>query len=154
MLNIQIESFVPADLDQRFRGALENKFFALSEQLYRKVIENVSGTVLQQRSGELARSIWRDVDIVGDTLTASVAVRPETPKALALEFGGSKSYAIYPSKARVLHFFWDKVGAWVYLTGVSHPPSREFAYLRKALAELEPIVVSEMRDTAREVLGG
>lgn len=154
MLLFSIESSVPANLDSLFRAALEAKFTELSHRLYQKVIENLSGRVLKKESGQLAASIREEVDVSGDVMMAIVGPEPQTPKAWALEYGGSKNYAIFPSKANVLRFYWDKVGSVVFLPYVDHPPSKEYAYLRTALAEMEPIAAAEMRETAEQVLGG
>lgn len=154
MFVITFESNVPSDLAQEFRSALEVKFTQLAKQLYDKVMENVSGKILEQRTGELAGSIRQLTDISGDFMTTILGPVPETPKAFALEYGGSEFYPIFPSKAKVLHFFWSKIGQEVWLPSVNHPPSREFAYMRSALAELEGAATEEMRETAARVLGG
>lgn len=154
MIYISLESSVPEDLAQEFRSALEAKFGALAQRLYDKVIENLSGKVLAEKSGELKASIQQLTDVAGDPMTAIVGPEPASAKAWALEYGGRGDYPIFPTKAKVLSFFWDKVGQQVWFPAVNHPPSKEFAYLRSALAEVEATAVEEMRETAAEVLGG
>ena len=140
------------NLESDFRHAVETKFNELGEMLYQKVIENLSGKVLQQKSGQLAGSIRKEVDTGSDTLIAIVGPEPQSPKAWALEKGGSKNYAIFPIRANALHFYWDKVGREVWLPYVDHPPSKEFGYLAKALAEMYEIAPEEMAEAINRAL--
>jgi hypothetical protein len=142
------------NLEPDFKLAVETKFNELAEQLYQKVMENLSGKILQRRSGQLARSIVKEVDTGGDTLIAIVGPEPASPKAWALEKGGEKNYAIFPTKAMALHFYWEKIGREVWLPYVDHPPSREFGYLSRALAEMYDTAPEEMAAAIERALGG
>lgn len=147
MLSIKLEGQYRIDsLGRRLKAATERKMVELTDVMYAKVMENVSGKILQKKSGELAASIRKHVDISGEPLIGEVYVDPVTPKAMALERGGDRFYPIVPTKATVLKFYWEKLGRTVYLHYVNHPPSKEFAYLAIALAEMEEEVPAGFRD--------
>jgi hypothetical protein len=141
-------------LDDAIVNAVGNKMVALTQELYNKVIENLSGKILQQKSGQLVSSVHQFVDQVADPMTGSVYIEPASPKAWALEHGGERSYLISPSKAQVLKFFWDKAGQTVFFPSVTHPPSREFAYLRTALEEMQPNFAAGFQQVIQDVLDG
>jgi hypothetical protein len=142
------------NLEADFKLAVETKFHELAEQLYQKVMANLSGKILQRQSGQLAGSIRKEVDTGGDTLIAIVGPEVESPKAWALEKGGEKYYAIVPVKAKALHFYWTKIGQEVWLPYVDHPPSKEFGYLARALAEMYEIAPEEMALAIERALSG
>ena len=154
MIYITLESNVPSDLDSRFRIALEQKFSQLSQMLYDKVIENLSGKILRQKTGQLLESIRQETDVGSDPMMTIIGPEPATPKAWALEEGGTKSYIIVPVRAGALHFYWEKIGQEVWFPAVNHPPSQKFGYLSNALAEMHEPFVEGMRETAQEALGG
>ena len=141
-------------MDEAIIIAVTKKLADLTIQMYQKVMENVSGKILQKQSGQLASSINLNFGFDGNTRIGEVFVEPASPKAWALEKGGEKSYIITPVKAQVLHFFWTKIGQEVWLKSVDHPPSREFAYLRLALEEMQDIVPTGMREAIQGVLDG
>lgn len=123
-------------LPEEIRDVMREKIIDQTFAVYKKVIENVEGKILQQKSGQLAQSIKIKTGQQGNDYVGEVYVDPATPKAYALEYGGKDYYAIYPVNKTWLHFFWEKIGMWVYLDYVNHPPSKEYAYLRQALEEV------------------
>lgn len=153
MITLDIQATVPTDLAGPFHEALQKKFELLANQLYDKVIENVSGKILKIKTGELASSIRKEVDLSGPTMIVLVGPESESPKALALEKGGEADYMIVPSKARALAFFWEKIGEHVVFDYVNHPPSKAFHYLRDALEQMEGVAAEEMSVAVREVGG-
>jgi len=126
---------LPEDTKEAIRGAVHES----ATMLYVKVIENLSGKILESKSGFLKGSIEVDIDTSGNPMVAFVGPKPASPKAWALEYGGKSSYEILPTKASVLHFFKES-GEEVFTRYVEHPPSKEFAYLRSALREMEPAI--------------
>lgn len=126
-------------LPPALRERMNSELVSMTELLYAKVMENLGGKILQQRTGQLSGSIVVRIETETDVATGFVGPEPQTPKALALELGGKGFYDIVPTKARALHFF-AKSGEEVYTKYVNHPPSKEYRYLREALAELEPTV--------------
>ena len=91
-------------LDEKIRLAVANKLTELTQVLENKVIENVSGKILQKQTGQLAGSIRKEVDDASEPMVGIVFPEPASPKAWALEKGGEKEYAFGPTKASVLHF--------------------------------------------------
>lgn len=141
------------NMDERLKLAIAAKLTQLTRMLYEKVIDNLSGKILQKQSGELMSSIKQSTDIVGDHMTGRVFVDPPSAKAYALEFGGKSFYPIDPVKARVLHWI-SKEGESVFRMHVDHPPSKEFAYLRTALEEMKELVPEGFNDAITSVFAG
>ena len=140
-----------ADLEPKIREAVEKKMKALTDQMYQKVQENVSGKVLQKRTGALARAIAKSVSTDGNVTTGTVYVQPAGPKEFALEMGGTRSYAIYPVKRNFLA--WEDGGDLVFVSKVlNHPPSKAFRYLQLALEEMTEIVPAELGEAVESAL--
>lgn len=140
-------------LEEKIRQAVGDKLKELTRQLYDKVIENVSGRILQKQSGELLASIQKQMFLTGEVMEGTVFVEPETPKAWALEKGGVRAYDIYPTKATMLHWI-SKDGKHRFAKHVLHPPSAEFAYLRTALEEMAPIIPEEFTRAISDAIAG
>lgn len=155
MLEISLEGTTRLDsIGRRLRVATERKMIELTAIMYEKVIENLSGKILQKRSGQLASSIRMENDVNGDFYVGSVYPSPADDKAYVLEKGGKGYYPIpTSSKGQILHFF-TKTGEEVFTKSVNHPPSREFAYMRTALEEVMPMVPKGFHDYIQGVLDG
>ena len=154
MLEISLEGTTRLDsIGRRLRVATEKKMIELTGLMYEKVIENLSGKILNKQSGQLVSSVHQENSANGDFYLGSVYISPITEKALALEKGGKGYYPIIATKASVLHFF-TKNGAEVFTKSVNHPPSREFAYMRTALEEMSPLVPRGFQEYIQGVLDG
>jgi hypothetical protein len=140
-------------LDQAIVAAVHRKMTELATLMHEKVIENLSGKILQKQTGQLLSSVHQRVDLNGDVMSASVFVEPESPKAWALEKGGERYYAILPVKARVLAWI-DKGGEKVFRPSVHHPPSRAFRYLGEAFDEVRPMAPEMFQEVIQDVLDG
>lgn len=155
MLEISLQATHLDDLDERMKRAISRKMTQLTNLMYQKVIDNLSGKILQTKSGQLVGSVYKQRDrMSGGVITGHVGIEPETPKAWALEKGGRDFYPITPKSASVLKFYWDKVGETVYLHYVNHPPSRQFGYLSDALEEMRPEVPSRFSDLVAMINAG
>lgn len=155
MLEIRIEAFPRLDsLGRRLRVATERKTVEVTHIVYAKVLENLSGKILQKKTGELYSSIRQQVDITSDLIVGEVMVDPTTPKALALEYGGKSEYVIEPVKSTILKFFWEKKNETVYLHSVNHPPSKEFAYMRLAAEETMALIPDKYLEAMNTVIAG
>lgn len=143
------------DLDEEVKRAIIVKLTELTDILYNKVVGNLSGKILQKQSGQLLSSVQQEVTSTsgGDTWIGRVFIEPETPKALALEYGGKGYYTIVPTKANLLRFL-GKDGSMVFAKSVHHPPAQAYAYLRNALAEMEPLVPEIFREGIQAALDG
>lgn len=155
MLNIKVDYDGRLDdMDVRIWAAVVAKVTNLTQQMYEQVLENLSGKILQVKSGQLLGSIRQTVDAASDTVTGVVGPEPSTPKAAALELGGNRSYTILPTKGTVLKFYWDKMGSTVFFPSVNHPPSKEYAYLRTVMEEMSGIAPEEVRLAMQSVIDG
>lgn len=154
MLEVSLEGATRLDsLGRKLRAATEKKMQALTEALYEKVILNVSGKILQTKSGQLKESIHKFYYATGDQYLGSVYVEPVTPKALALEKGGTRNYIISPVKAQVLRFI-AKDGSVQFRHSVNHPPSKAFGYLSEALMEVQAMIPATFADYIQTALNG
>jgi len=155
-LEIGFEGVTRLDkLGRRLRVATEKQMTRLEGLLYDKVMENVSGKILQKKTGALAASIRQSLDLTGELMTAEVYVAsgPGDIKALTLEFGGKGYYLITPVKAQILRFY-GKDNRLVFTPSVYHPPSKAFRYLAEALEEVAPQIPSGFAEYIQPVLYG
>ncbi|HVH81897.1 MAG TPA: phage virion morphogenesis protein [Stellaceae bacterium] len=111
---------------ERFGGVLRDR-----------VERNLSGQVLQQRSGRLAGSIAVAVERAGPGVTAKVS--SDSPYAAIHEYGGViPARTVLPQSARALAFPWrgrQRFFKRVQLPAVTMP---ERSFMRSALAETMP----------------
>ena len=123
---------LPQDLAARLAGIVAT----LAQRLYDRVEDNLSGAVLQHRSGRLASSIVQQVD----GLSASVGFDPAAvPYGAAQEFGADlRAHLIAVKNARALSFV--VAGRRVFAKHVMFPGAHlpERSFLRSALADLAP----------------
>jgi hypothetical protein len=141
------------DLDGRLTAALAAKTEKLTEVVYTKVRENLSGKILQTKSGQLLGSVQTKTDTAAFPMTGDVFMDPATPKAGALEHGGRGDYPIVATKATVLAYIAEG-GAKRFAKRVTHPPSKAFGYLRSVFEEMQTTVADEYRSTIEEVING
>lgn len=92
---------------KKINGNLIDKVNELTDLLYSKVIANLSGEVLQRRSGRLINSVekmeastFRD-NMVGGYVTQDLR---KAPYGSVHEKGGQKTYTIQPSNKEFLFF--------------------------------------------------
>jgi phage gpG-like protein len=135
-----------AAMPDRVRQALSNKANVLAVALEAKVQQKLSGTVLNARSGALARSIIATVDESAADVAVRMGTSGDVKYAAIHEFGGTiPPHQIVPNKAKALAFAIggkQVFAARVNLPAVTMP---ERSYLRASLAE--------MADEIREGLG-
>jgi hypothetical protein len=139
------------DLPGEVRAAVEVKFAELMDELYQKVLENLSGKILQVKSGRLRESIMKEIDTKSDPMYGIIAPDPEDGKARALELGGQGYYPILGKP--YLAFPWEEQGRDVVVQSVSHPPSRRFAYMSSAYDEMEEIFAEKLLEAIGKGLG-
>jgi len=140
---------LPRTLAERLSQEVEG----LGGVLRDRVERNLSGAVLQQRSGRLAGSVAVDVERVG--LGAHLSVSSDAPYAAIHEYGGTiPAHAILPQSARALAFPWrgqQRFFKRVQLPAVTMP---ERSFMRSALAETEPEIHAAIAAAALEVVQG
>ncbi len=130
-------------------AALHDRAAALQQRLLDKVEANLSGDVLQARSGGLKASIVADFTADADGVTASVASTGVAYAAIQ-EYGGiTAPHDIVPVKTRALAF------AGGFAARVHHPgsaiPAR--APLGGALEALREDIAGGLKDAVRAALG-
>jgi phage gpG-like protein len=139
-------------MPQRLRAALSDKANVLAAELIDKIQQKLSGTVLNMRSGALARSI---VATASDTsTTVSVRIATTDVKYAAIhEFGGTiPPHQIVPDKAKALAFAIGAkqvFAARVNLPAVTMP---ERSYMRSSLAEMADEITDELSDAVAEAM--
>jgi phage gpG-like protein len=134
-------------MPRRLASALAQEASRLGEELRAAVERNLSGGVLQQRSGRLASSIAMSVALSGGAVRATLG--SDVPYAAIHEYGGViPAHQILPKSARALAFPWQGRGR--LFRRVEMPPVRmpERSFLRSALAEMEPEIRAAMADAA------
>ena len=102
-------------------AALRDRAAALQAQLLARVEANLSGDVLQTRSGALKASVVASLAVDGDAVEASLG--SDLPYAAIQEHGGTTpAHDIVPVKAQALAF--AGAGGTVFARRVHHPGSR------------------------------
>lgn len=127
-------------LSNRIRSKWNQKLEEVAHLLKEKVLQNLDGKILHKRSGQLYESIHEETYSSGYDFIAFVGPIPATPKAFALEFGGKGDYIIPVGQKG---FLASKEGDFFSKRDVLHPPSKEYAYLRIAAEEIEPMIPGE-----------
>jgi phage gpG-like protein len=115
----------------------------------RGVVEaNLSGRVLKQRSGRLARAQQLNVTSDASGVSAAVGFDPhDVPYGAINEFGGTtRAHLIEAKNAMALRFSLG--GKVVFAKSVHHPGSviPERSFLRSALAQVAPHVPDEISE--------
>jgi phage gpG-like protein len=138
-----------AALPDRLHQALSDKANALAAQLAVKVQQKLSGDVLNQKSGALARSIVTTIDDSSADISVTVASNGDVKYAAIHAFGGVIApHEIVPDKARALAFVVggkQVFAAHVNLPAITMP---ERSYLRSSLAEM----ADEIKEGLSEVV--
>ena len=115
--------------------------------VYNKVQENVTGKILQIKTGDLSRSIKVSVRTSGNPMTLTVGPEPVDVKAWVLEHGGKGYYKITPKYMMLLHWV-DEEGSH-FRKRVWHPPMKAHYYMGTVLEEIDfPSYFDEMSHRA------
>ena len=137
-------------MPDRIRDALSSKANALAAELQAKIQQKLSGGVLNQKSGALARSIAATVDDSSADVSVTVATG-DIPYAAIHEYGGTiPPHEIVPDKAKALAFILagkQAFAARVNLPAIAMP---ERSYMRSSLAEM----ADEIGEELGEVVAG
>jgi phage gpG-like protein len=138
---------LPQTLAVRLAQAVER----FGDVLRDRVERNLSGDVLQRRSGRLAASIAVDVERSG--LAATATVSSDSPYAAIHEYGGViPARTILPRNARALAFPWrgqQRFFKRVQLPAVTMP---ERSFMRAALDDTAPELYAVIEAAANEAI--
>ena len=137
----------------RLRMALEQKANALAVELQAKIQNKLSGGVLNQKSGALARSIAATIDASSTDVSLTIAVSPDIKYAAIHEHGGMiPPHEIVPDRAKALAFILggkQAFAARVNLPAITMP---ERSYMRSSLAEMADEIGGRFSDAVAGVL--
>jgi phage gpG-like protein len=144
-----------AGLPDALTAQLRTAFGLAADALYAQAIANVSGAVVNARSGRLQAAITQASDASSASIGVDSGVAPYGP---ALEFGASIPAQLIAAKnAKALTFVVGAFvvgGSQVFAKHVMHPafvlPPHSF--LRSALADLAPDLVAMVGDAVAEAL--
>jgi phage gpG-like protein len=134
-------------------AALLDRADQLCAALEAQVVANLSGEVLNMRSGALVDSISSDLEDDGSQITATVE-SSGVPYAGILEYGGkTAAHDIVAVKAKALAFMAG--GALRFAKLVHHPGSliRAYAYMGSALEALSDDIEGGLKDAVIEAVG-
>lgn len=134
-----------------WREVIRAKVEYLTDRLYDKVQENLNGGVINRKSGQLAESIRRRVEVSERTVSGWVGPQEDTKKALTQELGGRGYYEIVATNKNMLRFFWEKHGIMFVGKRVWHPPAEARYYLLNALEEMEGEINAELEELVDEM---
>lgn len=142
--------------DQQLTDALNSRSDLVINSLYErirkaqrlladKVRVNLSGDILQVRSGTLLGSVTEQpIEKLGKVVTGEVTVGNEnTPYAPVQERGGRRAYKIVPVNRKYLVFQID--GKTIITKLVRRQPLPARYYFGKAVDEVGPEVINAMR---------
>jgi phage gpG-like protein len=142
-----------AELPDRLREMLSVKANVLAAALQAKIQQKLSGGVLNQKSGALARSIVATVDDSSANVSASVAVAGDIKYAAIHEFGGViPPHQIVPDKAKALAFAVggkQMFAARVNLPAIAMP---ERSYMRSSLAEMADEIAEQLTEAVADAM--
>jgi phage gpG-like protein len=131
-------------------AALGPAFADIAAALQERIAAKLDGEVVQKRSGRLAASLAVSSD---DSSAGAVIDLSQAPYGAALEFGASIPAQLIAAKnAKALSFVAG--GQRVFAKHVSRPAFvlQPHSFLRSALAEIEPLAVSRIREALFQVL--
>lgn len=143
-------------MPERVREALLVKVTSLTAQLHAKVFDKLSDDVLHVRTGELRRSINSDVQSSGNFVEGIVYSSVNSPAnkyAAIQEYGGTVHIPeITPVKASVLHFLVGGKDVFAMRVRAHDVTIPARSYMRTALAEMEPAILTGISEAVTKAL--
>lgn len=139
-----------AGLPDALRQRLAASFALVADALYAQAIENVSGAVVNRRSGKLAAALTESSDESSASLGVDSGI---APYGAALEFGASIPAQLIAAKnAKALAFVVG--GSQVFAKHVMHPAFAlpPHSFLRSALDDLAPELIAQLDAAVAEAL--
>ena len=143
-----------AAMPDRVRDALSSKANVLAAELQAKIQQKLSGAVLNQKSGVLARSIVATIDDSSANVSVSIATSGDIKYAAIHEFGGIiPPHEIVPDKAKALAFVIG--GKRVFTARVNLPAVAmpERSYMRSSLAEMADEIREGLSEAVVRAMG-
>lgn len=154
IVNITIvgDTKVEARLDrfpQQLRASVVNAMNELGVRLLAYDRSNLSGGVLQKRTGALYDAQALTVTDQGDSIVAEVGFNSsQVPYGAVLEFGVDHDWLITAKNAKALKF--ELGGTTKFAKSVTHPAMPARSFLRRALEmvtpEISPVLTQAIQD--------
>lgn len=140
------------EVGERVVEALWQRTQLLNHIFAERVRRNLSGEVLQTRSGALLGTVAEQGPSVTDSgITASVTAGGEAaPYGIVHEHGGEKWYMIYPVNKRALAF--EMNGKMVFAASVHHPPLPKRSWFGSVEEEMRDGWGAELQNAIGEAL--
>ena len=140
-------------MPERIRDGLTSKAKALASELQAKIQQNLSGEVLNRRSGALAGSIGTVIDETSTSVSVRIATSADVKYAAIHEFGGAiPPHQIVPDKAKALAFLVGGKQAFAARVQMPTVMMPERSYMRSSLAEMADEIRDELTGAIIEVL--
>ena len=138
-------------MPERFRAALTAKAGALAAEMQGRIQQNLSGGVLNEKSGTLAESVGIRMVEASTGVAAYLFTSPDVKYAAIHEFGGTvPPHEIVPDKTKVLAFLIggkQAFAARVLMPAVTMP---ERSYMRSSLEQMADLVRGEFTAAVNE----
>jgi hypothetical protein len=143
------EPFADSRLEA-LKAALVRKVDSVDAQLQMRIVENLSGQVLQIRTGKAARSVEMiPARVVGNTITGAVQAGGGAAFYLKFQEDGTKPYEIVPVRAKVLAF--QVQGRQIFTKRVKHPGLPARRPVGQAVDAFRDSMVAQLQATPFEV---
>lgn len=148
----QAEKYI-GDIRQSLSDRIAGEMDVVMQMFEERVRENLSGGVLQNRSGNLLSTVMRTpAQRSGDELYSSVqAGGDQAPYGIFFEEGGDGYYTIAPVNARVLSFM-GAGGEHVFAMLVNHPPTPKLPWFAVEIPQTKDDMETRMNAVFEEVL--
>lgn len=131
----RLSLFAPAEAMTRIKKEVHTLGFLLEAKVKS---EKLNGVVLRRQSGRLARSI--NTRFSGTATSESSHTGTSVKYGRIWELTGSREFRIFPKNKQAL--FWK--GALHPVRSVLHPAQRPRPFLKPALQELRPTILTRL----------
>jgi phage gpG-like protein len=140
-----------AGLPHRLRQALLQKATGLAAELEAKVQQKLAGSVLDARTGALARSIVTTIEDSSENVAVMVGSNGDVKYAAIHEFGGViPPHEILPDKAKALAFIAGGKQTFAVRANLQAITMPERSYLRSSLAEMADEIKEELAQSVAD----
>lgn len=153
LVNIEQAQEYANDRRDALVDMLATRIDAVDQMMADRVRENLSGGVLQTRTGKLLSTVMQEpAQISGNEITAAVTAGGDAaPYGIYFEEGGAGYYDIVPINARVLAFMAE--GQMIFAKMVHHPPIPKLPWFQPAVDEAAEEMEAQLNQVIGEVLG-
>lgn len=113
----------------------------------RRRMEQFAYAEAPKDTGKYSRAITSR-DISGGNVAGFEMLSPYPLSKFIL--GGTRPHTIVPRRARMLRFYWPKVGSVVFARRVQHPGTAANQFYRRALVRWRPEAMTDLRQIPGE----